>query len=105
MDNFDPNQPAQWLAFSIDPAATNPYPNGFDPNAFRIDTSGFVNSFNGSFALMRNGNDIFPTYTPIPEPAALFAVAAMAAGLVGVVRRRRRPSGGHAQTTPNSLAC
>jgi hypothetical protein len=68
MDNFNPIVPVQWLAFSVDPAPTDRFPNGFDHNAFAINTSGFATTFNGSFALARTGNDIFVSFTPVPEP-------------------------------------
>src|SRR5262249_27416741 len=89
MDNFNPNVPTQWLAFSVDAAATNPFPNGFDRNAFTVNTSGFTNAFTGTFALTRTGNDVFVTYSPVPEPAfVLLAPGAAAAGYRGW---RRRP--------------
>jgi hypothetical protein len=96
MDNFNPNVSTKWLAFSVDPAATNPFPDGFDPNTFTINTSGFINTFTGSFALTRTGNDLFVSYTPtpVPEPAAVTAACAAVTGFgFGWAARRRARRG------------
>lgn len=52
-----------------------------------VDTTGFLNSFNGAFTLSENGNQLQLGYTPVPEPAgaALFAF-----GILTVAARRRR---------------
>jgi fibronectin-binding autotransporter adhesin len=85
LDDFDPNVTQQWLAFQVDPDATNAFPNGFNSDAFAINTTGFLNTFNGTFALTRTGNDLFVTYTPVPEPGA----AAVLLGLGGLIAGRR----------------
>jgi fibronectin-binding autotransporter adhesin len=90
MDNFNPNVSTQWLAFSVDPAATNPFPDGFDPNTFTINTSGFINPHPGSFALTRTGNDLFITYTPVPEPGLVLTIAAGGLAFVRLAQRRGR---------------
>ena len=52
-----------------------------------IDTSGFQNSFTGTFSLSTSGNQVQLSYLPVPEPAgaALFAIGVLA--LAGGRRR------------------
>jgi hypothetical protein len=90
MDDFDPNAPTQWLAFAVDPLATNPFPNGFDSSAFSVNTSGFANVFNGAFSLQRDGHNLFIVYSlsPVPEPG--FLLSAVGATLLAVWTRRCR---------------
>jgi fibronectin-binding autotransporter adhesin len=90
MDNFNQNVSTQWLAFSVDPAATTPFPDGFDPNTFTVNTSGFKNTFTGSFALTRTGNDVFITYTPVPEPGLVLTIAAGGFAFTRLARRHGR---------------
>jgi fibronectin-binding autotransporter adhesin len=62
-------------------------PAAFDMTAFQL--TGDVAS--GSvFQLTSVGNDVFLTFTPVPEPGALLLVGAAGAGLCAFVRRRRR---------------
>jgi hypothetical protein len=64
-------------------------PASFDLTAFELE--GDVYFAGSTFTLTAVGNDVFLTFTPVPEPAALGAVAA---GLLGLraVRRRRAAS-------------
>lgn len=61
--------------------------SGFDPAAFQLDATGFVNLFNGYFAITNSGDDILLTYTPIPEPAVLLWVSVLV--LAGLLAHRR----------------
>lgn len=67
--------------------------NGFDDTAFNIDTSAFTNSFTGTFGVSLGGvgelpgddNQIYLTYTAIPEPSAALLGGL---GLLALLRRR-----------------
>ncbi len=58
-DNFADNG-----FFSIDFVHTTGGITGFTPGAFVIDTSGFTNTFTGTFSVRQAGNDLFLDYTP-----------------------------------------
>jgi len=90
MDNFRSDTAAQWLAFSVDPAATDPFPNGFDPASFAINTSGFANGFDGKFSIARAGNDLLIVYTPVPEPGTILGFSAAWLAVTGWLRRRNK---------------
>jgi fibronectin-binding autotransporter adhesin len=53
--------------------------NGFDTSVLNINTSGFQNSFSGTFNLAMVGNDLNLTYTAVPEPSSLLLAAGAAA--------------------------
>jgi uncharacterized protein (TIGR03382 family) len=63
----------------------------FDATKFAFNTTGFQNSFNGTFSVANNGNNLDLIYTTalviIPEPAT--ATLGML-GLAGLMMRRRR---------------
>jgi autotransporter-associated beta strand protein len=86
MSSFDPNQAYQWLIFDLQPGAA--FNGTFDPLAINFATAQFVNStMGGSFSLARNGGQIFLTFTPVPEPEHIVALAMC--GLVGGGAYRR----------------
>jgi hypothetical protein len=101
MDNFNPNVSTQWLAFAVHPAASNAFPNGFNAAAFNINSSAFVNTFNGTFGVARDGNNVFITYTAVavPESAWIGVSSGVLALLAGGWKRthsRRRGSARYA---------
>ena len=91
LPDFNPAQSYQWLAFHVNAGGTV---NGFSADKFTFDTTQFANLTNpsgvGTFALFLSGNDVFVTYTPIPEPGAMLAVAAAGFGVLSLARRARR---------------
>ena len=91
LPDFNPAQSYQWLAFHVNAGGTV---NGFSADEFAFDTTQFANLTNpsgvGTFALFLSGNDVFVTYTPIPEPGAMLAVAAAGFGVLSLARRARR---------------
>lgn len=64
--------------------------SGFDPNKFNVTAGNFVVSGAGFTVSQGTGDQIVISFTPVPEPAALLAVAAGAFGAAGLVRRGRR---------------
>ena len=67
----------------------------FASNLFAINTAGFQNSFNGSFNLVQNGNNLDLVYTAaVPEPGTW---AMMIGGLAMLVAIQRRRSTVHAK--------
>jgi hypothetical protein len=85
MANFVETQSYMWLAFDVHPQGQIV---NWDPAAIRVDRTNVQNFASGVFGIQRTGNQIFVTYTPVPEPAATLAV--LAAGLAAAVRLRRR---------------
>jgi autotransporter-associated beta strand protein len=83
--NFDPTQSYAWTIASAGGGIT-----GFDPSAFNLDTSNFANPFSGTFGITTSGNNLQLTYTgaPVPEPTGI--LGAVAAGMLGLLARRRR---------------
>jgi hypothetical protein len=64
--------------------------SGFALDKFTLDTTEFSNSLGGgAFSLSADTNAIYVVFTPIPEPTAVFGIAAAGLGLVRLVRRRR----------------
>lgn len=61
---------------------------GFSADEFTINASDFANSpGNGTFAIGRSGTSLTVTFTPVPEPSLILAVAASAGG--AWLRRRQ----------------
>ncbi len=58
----------------------------FDPNAYNFQTTGFLGATDFSLAVF--GDQLVLTFTPVPEPGTVLAVAA--AGLFGLGLARRR---------------
>jgi hypothetical protein len=83
--DFDPTQSYSWVIASAAGGIT-----AFDPTAFNLETSHFANSYSGTFGIATSGNNLELTYTgaPVPEPTGI--AAAIAAGTVGLLSRRRR---------------
>jgi hypothetical protein len=63
-------------------------PPSLDLNAFQLEGDLFVGG--SAFNLMPVGNDVFLTFTPVPEPGSLLLIGAAGAGALGAVRRLRR---------------
>jgi hypothetical protein len=64
----------------------------FSADKFTIDTSAFANSLGGgSFVIGQNGNNLIISFTPVPEPGMVLAVAGTGA-LLSLRARRRRES-------------
>lgn len=87
--NFDPNQYYKWMILSRGNSIT-----GFDPDYFLINADAFFSQnpdlFGlGEFGIMQDGNSLFITFTPVPEPGTY---ALMLLGLVtmGIAKYRRR---------------
>ncbi|MFO0942548.1 MAG: hypothetical protein U0930_17570 [Pirellulales bacterium] len=75
-DHFDANLAFSWKIIDVT-GSTN---GVFDPLAFRLDTSNFLNQTNGGqFSLSSLGGDIFLNFTPlitaVPEPSSALTVA------------------------------
>ncbi len=83
---FDPAGSFSWTL------ATAGTISGFNANHFIINTSGFQNSFSGSFSLgvINNGSNQELVLSYIPEPSAFAALAGVAALGLAATRRRRR---------------
>ncbi|MEQ9410339.1 MAG: autotransporter-associated beta strand repeat-containing protein [Fuerstiella sp.] len=86
--NFDPTQNYSWSLLTAAGGIL-----GFDPSRFLVSTTGFQNSFAGTFSLSQNGNSLQLHYgtAAVPEPSSLmlFAIG------VGIVRLRNRKNVGH----------
>jgi hypothetical protein len=86
--NFNDFTSLNWLIADFD-SITN-----FAAEAFNIDTSGFTNTFTGTFGVALgntvaggDASQIYLTYTAIPEPRSAL-LGGM--GLILLLRRRRR---------------
>ena len=81
LPDFDPAQSYRWQAFQGEVFS------GFAPDKFTFDTTQFANLTDpngvGTFALERSGSSVFVTYTPVPEPGLMVAIA-----VVGLVAGR-----------------
>lgn len=87
--NFNPNLSYQFLIADATSSIT------FNPLAFSLVTSGFANTNNGAWSLVRgddssitlgDSSQLYVKYTAVPEPATL---GALALGAMGLLRRRR----------------
>lgn len=67
--------------------------SGFNTSAFALDTSGFQNTFSGTWSLSATANTLSLNYSAsaIPEPGAYAAFAGVATLLAAFWRRRPRP--------------
>jgi T5SS/PEP-CTERM-associated repeat protein len=90
---FDPSHSYEWLFVNAGSIT------GFDPSEFFIATSGFWNSFTGTFSVRSDGTHLYLDYnapdpSPAPLPSSLAMLASLAApGLVmRAIRRRNRPA-------------
>jgi fibronectin-binding autotransporter adhesin len=63
-------------------------PATFDPSAFQL--VGDIPLSGSVFQLTSVGNDVFLTFTPVPEPGSVLLVGAAGSGVCVVVRRLRR---------------
>lgn len=90
MDGFDAASDYAWTIATADGGIT-----GFDATDFLLDTSAFMNSINGTFAISQIGNRIDLTYTAtisvpsgtVPEPSS--ALLFMLIGAASMLRRSR----------------
>jgi autotransporter-associated beta strand protein len=91
MDNFDPTQPYAWPAVEWSGNYTGPTSAAVLDASTVFDTTGFVNSYAGSFGWnLDTGNQtLYLTYTPVPEPGTIALVGAAGLGLAWLRRRRR----------------
>jgi hypothetical protein len=76
-------------------------PASFDLNAFQLEGDLFVGG--SAFNLTPVGNDVFLTFTPVPEPGSLLLVGAAGAGALAALSRRRRASAPTGYPTPNAV--
>jgi autotransporter-associated beta strand protein len=85
---FNPGQSYSFLT-----AATTGGISGFSASAFTIDTSGFQNSFTGTWSLEQIGNNLDVVYTvsAVPEPSTYAALLGAAALGAAFLFRRRVP--------------
>ena len=89
MADFDPTQQYAWPIIAWVHDYSGPIDDATLNAATLIDSSSFVNSYNGTFALHFDGTNkaIDLIYTPVPEPGTLGLVAV---GLLGMWYRSRR---------------
>jgi hypothetical protein len=80
---------------SLDPQSTikiatfaGEVPASFDMSAFQL--VGDINPNGSVFQLVPVGNDVFLTFSPVPEPGSMLLVGVAGSGLYVVARRRRR---------------
>lgn len=60
---------------------------GFNAANWTINTTGFTDTFTGTWALAKSDNNLVLTYTAVPEPAS--ALVGSFLSLLGLLRRRR----------------
>jgi hypothetical protein len=60
---------------------------GFDAAKFGLDLASFQNPFSGTWAVTNAGNDLFLTYTAVPEPST-YALLALGGAALWAWRRR-----------------
>ena len=86
--NFDDTADYQWLI-----AQSSAGISGFDPAEFTVDTTAFANNVgSGQFGLAQEGNQVYLTFTPVPEPSTIALLGVGAVALLGWARRRRKRS-------------
>jgi len=85
---FDPNQAASWLIFGTSGIEITGGSSLAD--SFTIDASGFAGVTSDLFSLTRVNNDLFITFTPVPEPSTYVLLTLGLAALGARAWRRRR---------------
>lgn len=84
IDLFDPAQSFSWTFLT-----SNTGVSGFDPGMFSVDTSHFMNAFDGTFSVVQNGpGSLAVAYYGVPEPTVSVAGALGFGVLLG--RRKRK---------------
>lgn len=87
---FNPDQAGSWLIFGTSGIAITGGSSLAD--AFAIDVTGFAGVTSDLFSLTRVNDDLFITFTPVPEPSTymLLTLGLAALGARAWRRRRRR---------------
>ena len=88
LPTFDNTIGHSWAIISVGDGSIN----GFNPAAFTIDTSGFLNSLGtGQFDISQSGSNLMLNFMPVPEPST-WALLLCGAGAVlfPALKRRRR---------------
>jgi hypothetical protein len=87
--DFDSSTAYTWTVATYSGGIT-----GFAPEKFNLNTSDFANNLGGGmFAIGPSGNNLMISFTPVPEPSMILAVAGVAAILGAGVRRWGRVKG------------
>lgn len=86
---FSPDQPASWLIFSTNGIAFTG--GGSLADSFAIDASHFGGVSSDLFRLTRTNNDLFLTFTPVPEPSTYVLMITGLAAVGYRAWRRRKP--------------
>jgi autotransporter-associated beta strand protein len=84
LGDFNPNQSYSWVFATASGGIT-----GFSAEDFVVDTTGFQNSFNGTFSVSVSGDNLALQYLVAPEPST--ASLLLSAGLLLLRRRRKSP--------------
>ncbi len=85
---FNPNQAASWLIFGTSGIEITGGSSLAD--SFTLDASGFAGVTSDLFSLTRVNNDLFITFTPVPEPSTYVLLTMGLAALGARAWRRRR---------------
>jgi hypothetical protein len=96
MSSFDPTRAYSWLLFDLQnfgQAGGAVYTGTFDPSGINFNTALFQNSTaGGMFSLARTGGQVFLTFSPVPEPVMVTAIAFGGLILGAALRRSRARS-------------
>jgi T5SS/PEP-CTERM-associated repeat protein/autotransporter-associated beta strand protein len=84
VSDFNPASNYTWTI------ATAPTITGFNAGKFVVDTSGFSNSFAGSFSLSVSGSSLNLNFTAVPEPSTYALMLLGLGGMAWPLYRRRR---------------